>query len=297
MTKLNFLSATALLVFTAGSAVCATTTSFIVTVQAAHGSSVPSLNQHDVLASVSNQPTEITSWHALRDDPAGLELWILIDDGIDSRVGIQINDIRNFIRQKAPAIKVAIGYLRNGSVQTVQKPTTDHEAATKAIRLPVGMPGISGSPYIALADFLHRLPVSSQPREVVLISSGIDPYYGPGPQNPYLETAIHDAQKAGVPIHSIYFSSAGAAGRSYRQINWGQNDLSELSQETGGEFYWQGETNPVAFQPFFEDLNRRLSGQYVMSVEVPKARSFESLHLHTESVPVKLVNPSQVYAR
>jgi hypothetical protein len=130
----------------------------------------------------------------------------------------------------------------------------------------------------------------------VLISSGIDPYYGPGPENPYLQNAIHDSQKAGVPIHSIYFSSAGHAGHSYWQITWGQNDLSELSEETGGEFYWQGNSNPVAFQPYFQDLNRRLAEQYVVKLDVPKTHSgFERLRLHTESPRVTLVGPSQIY--
>ena len=73
-------------------------------------------------AQVSKQPAEIATWHLLRDDPAGLELWIMIDDGTDSRVGIQFNDIRAFIRQQPASVKVAIGYLRNGSVLTAQSP-------------------------------------------------------------------------------------------------------------------------------------------------------------------------------
>jgi hypothetical protein len=222
----------------------------------------------------------------------------MIDDGTDSRIGTQFNDIKAFIRQQPRTVKVAIGYLRNGSVVTAQKPTSDLEAAVKAIRLPYGIPGISASPYIALADFLHKLPAApAQPREIVLISSGVDPYYGPGPQNPYLQTAFNDAQKAGVPVYTIYYSGAGHAGHSYWQITWGQNDLSELSEETGAEFYWQGNSNPVALQPFFDDINRRYAGQYVMKLEIPKVHSgFERLRLRTESPHVTLVGPSQVYA-
>jgi hypothetical protein len=293
----KILTGVAVLALSAGAALAVTSAPLIVTAETPKSQPAPSLSEHDVIVHVNNQPAEITAWHALRNDPAGLELWIMIDDGTDTRIGTQFNDIKAFIRQQSREVKVAIGYLRNGSVVTAQKPTADHEAAVKAIRLPYGMPGISASPYIALADFLHKLPVAPpQPREIVLISSGVDPYYGPGPQNPYLENAFHDAQKAGVPIYTIYYSGAGHAGHSFRQINWGQNDLSELSEETGGEFYWQGNTNPVALQPFFDDINHRYAGQYVMSVEVPKTRSgFERLKLHTESPHVTVVGAQQVY--
>ncbi len=296
MTKL-ILNAAAFLALGIANAFAVTSASIIVTAEGPNSAPAPTLTLHDVIARVNNQPSGVVTWHALRDDPAGLELWIMIDDGTDSRIGTQFNDIKNFIRQQPPEVKVAIGYLRNGSVVAVQKPTKDREAAVKAIRLPYSMPGISASPYIALADFLHKLPaLPAQPREIVLISSGIDPYYGPGPQNPYLENAFNDAQKAGVLIYSIYYSSAGRAARTYRLINWGQNDLSELSEATGGMFFWQGNFNPVALQPFFDEINRRFAGQYVMSLDLPSLhRGFERLHLNAEPPPIKLVGPTQIY--
>ncbi len=295
--KHHIVVAATILSLAASSAFAVESSSVIVTAKAPKDAPAPVVTGHDVIARISNQVGTVTDWHALRDDPAGLELWIMIDDGTTSRIGVQFNDIREFIRQQSPSTKVAIGYLQNGSVRPVQKPTADHEAAAKALRLPTSIPGISASPYIALSDFLHKLPIAPvQPREIVFISSGIDPYYGPLPQNPYLESAIRDAQKAGVPVYSIYYSGDGRAGRSYRQVNWGQNDLSELSEETGGEFYWQGTSNPVALKPFFEDLNRRLAAQYVMRVDSAKPRpGFDRLRLNTESPQIKLVGPTQIY--
>jgi len=288
----------ALLALAAGSAF-ANGRPIIVTAEVPKDSASPALTGHDVIARVDKQVATVTQWHALRDDPSGLELWILIDDGTDSQIGNQFGDLRDFIRQQAPKTKVALGYLRNGSVQTVQKPSTDHEAAARALRLPSGIAGISASPYISLSDFIHHLPASPlQPREILLISSGVDPYYGPGPQNPYLETAIRDSQKAGVPVSSIYFSSAGHAGHSYWRINWGQNDLSQLSDETGGEFYWEGNSNPVALKPYLDRLNRRIAEQYVMALDLSQARSgFERLRLQTETPHVTLVGPSQIHTR
>ena len=276
----------------AGSVFALTSGEVLVTASAPGGATAPTLGAHDVLARVDNKAATVVSMRPLRD----AELWVVMDDGTSTLVGVQLRDIQNFIRQLPPSMAVGIGYARNGTVQKLQSPTTDREAAVKALRLPTGIPGISGSPYIALSDFLRHLPVGRQPREVVFISSGIDPYYGPGPQNPYLQDAIHNAQKAGVPVFSIYFSSAGRAGRSYRLINWGQNDLSELSDETGGEFYWQGDTNPVALEPFLKDVSRRMAKQYVMEVESPQGHSrFGRLDLRTEGLQVKLAAPHEVY--
>jgi len=299
MTKQLILTSTAFLALAVGSASAVTMSSVIVTAEASKSAPAPLITQQDVVAQVSKHPAEVATWHLLRDDPAGLELWIMIDDGTNSNVGIQFNDIKAFIRQQPREVKVAVGYLRNGSVMVAQAPSTDREAAVKAVRLPIAMPGISASPYIAVADFLHKLPaVPFQPREIVLISSGIDPYYGPGPQNPYLESAFNDAQKAGVPIYTIYYSSAGRSGRAFRQVNWGQNDLSELSEATGGKFFWQGNMNPVSLQPYFDEINRRYAGQYVMRLDVANVHhGFERLQLHTESSNVKLVGPLQVYVQ
>jgi hypothetical protein len=296
--KSQLLSAATLLSLAAASAFAITSNPVIVTVQAPKDAPAPAITAHDVVARVDNKPAAIAGWHALAEDPAGLELWIMIDEGTDTRIGVQFEDIRNFIRQQPPAAKVAIGYVRNGSVYAVQKPTTDHEAAAKAIRLPEAIPGISASPYIAIADFLHKLPRAPQPREIVLISSGIDPYYGPGPENPYLLNAMHDAQKAGVPVFSIYFASAGSLGRRYWNVNWGQNDLSELSEGTGGRLYWEGDHNPVSLKPFFDDVNHRIAEQYVMRLDVPGTHSgFDSLRLHSESPQITLVGPTQIYTR
>ena len=91
----------ALLALAAGSAF-ANGRPIIVTAEVPKDAAAPALTGHDVIARVDKQVANVTQWHALRDDPAGLELWILIDDGTDSQIGIQFNDLRDFIRQQAP---------------------------------------------------------------------------------------------------------------------------------------------------------------------------------------------------
>src|SRR5260370_32425270 len=99
-----------------------------------------------------------------------------------------------------------------------------------------------------------------------MITSGIDADYGPGPSTPYLDRAINAALREGVVVHSIYFSSAGHFGHSLWQINWGQNYLSQLAEETGGEFFWLGHSNPVSLATYLNDLNQHSRGQHLLTV-------------------------------
>jgi hypothetical protein len=132
-----------------------------------------------------------------------------------------------------------------------------------------------------------------------MISSGIDPLYGTGSLNPYLTRAIDAAQRAGTVVHSIYFGSAGHLGHSTWRINWGQNYLAQLSDETGGEFYWQGFSNPVSFAPYLNDLSQHLSNQHLLTFQAPRPAkpSFEQIKVTTEVPHVTLVAPSRVYVK
>jgi hypothetical protein len=269
----------------------------VVTVEGHKGTAPPEITGADVMVYENNHRQRVTNLVPLRDDRGGLQLWLLIDDGTDTSLGSQLDDLRKFVRDQPSTTQIGIGYLRNGTVETIQALTADHDRAAKAIRLPFGTPGISASPYLALIDLIHRWPDTSQAREVVLITSGIDPDYGPGPSNPYLSRAIDTAQRAGVVVYSIYFGSAGHAGHSYWQINWGQNYLSQLGDETGGEFYWQGASNPVSFAPYLSEISQRLKDQYLLTFEAAAEgkAGFQAIKLKTEIPHVTLVGPSKVY--
>ena len=130
-----------------------------------------------------------------------------------------------------------------------------------------------------------------------MVSSGIDPDYGSGPDNPYLNHAIDTAQRAGVVVYSIYFPTAGRFGRGYQLINWGQNYLSQLSEETGGEFYWEGNHAPVSLTPYLDNMNRRLNEQYLLTflAEPENKAGFQTIKLATEVPHVGLAGPRKVY--
>ena len=102
--------------------------------------------------------------------------------------------------------EIGLAYLRNGSATVVAPLTADHEHVAKALRLPLGQPGIAASPYMGISDLVKKWPARGARREVLLISSGIDPWSPPDPENPYLQKAIADAQRAGILVHSIYYA-------------------------------------------------------------------------------------------
>jgi hypothetical protein len=156
--------------------------------------------------------------------------------------------------------------MQNGIARIEQDLTSDHALAAKKLRLPMGIGGVNASPYFALSDLVKRWPASNGRREVVMVSSGVDRYYGGNDlQDPYLSAAIEDAQRAGILVSAIYSPGAGHFGHDYWQTYWGQLYLARLADETGGESYYIGFTGPpVAFAPFLTDLASRLNHQFLL---------------------------------
>jgi hypothetical protein len=268
----------------------------IVTVAGQENAPSPSLTADDVLVIQNKRHMQVTGLEPLRGE-SGLQLWVLIDDGSSTSLGTQLADIKNFVRAQPATVQIGIGYMRNGAVQMVQPLTLDHTLAANSMRLPAGIPGISASPYLALKDLIHKWPAGAAAREVLLVSSGIDPDYGSGPDNPYLSEAIDAAQRAGIVVYSVYYSAAGRSAQAYMQLFWGQNYLAQLSDETGGKLYWLGTENPVSMAPYLDDLSQRLSEQYLLTfLAKPESKpGFQSVKVATELPHVNLAGPSKVY--
>jgi hypothetical protein len=269
--------------------------SMIITTEAPHNQQPPVLHRDDVTVVQGKDRIRASDLVPEQGDQGALDLYILIDDGSDSRISLQYNDIRKFMTSQPASTRIGIGYLRNGSVQSTQELTSDHERAGKALRLPMGPPGIAASPYTALSDLIKKWPATQARREVLMISSGIDLYYGPGPDNPYLQSAISDAQRAGVLVYTIYYGAEGHLGHSYWRMNWGQNYLAQLSDETGGEAYWQGNINPVSFTPFLSDLSRKLNAQYRLTFEPHNGKGLERVKVTTEVKGIEIIAASRAW--
>ena len=87
-------------------------------------------------------------------------------------------------------MELLVGYMSNGRVAVEVPFTADHASAAAKIRLPLGMPGVSASPYFCLSDFVKRWPgtasddgvvIHGKARFVIMITNGVDPLQRLGP--------------------------------------------------------------------------------------------------------------------
>ena len=270
----------------------------VATVEARHGSNVPTITREDVMVYQGRDRDKVTEWLPLQGDHAGLELFILLDDSSNVSLGSQLEDIRQFILAQPVSTKIGIAYMQNGIAQVMQNLNSDHTLAAKALRLPLGSPGANASPYFSLGDLIKRWPENPERREVIMVTDGIDRYWGSGPDDAYVDTVIEQAQRAGVIVYAIYTPGEGHYGHSYWRTYWGQNYLSQLADETGGEgYYLTGSAPPVSFTPYLSDVSRKLNNQYLLTfiAKPQKKAGMERIKLQTEVPNAELVSADRVY--
>jgi hypothetical protein len=197
-----------------------------------------------------------------------MQLLLLLDDSARGTFNTELPTLRQFVTSLPASTEVSIAYMRNGTNQVVAKFTRNHETAAKAIRLVSGPGGADVSPYDSLSAAIKEWPAGAERREVIMIGSGIEGLGGGyNSDNPYVNRGIADAQRAGVLVYTIYTPAAGHFGHSFWRENWGQNFLSQLSDETGGESYMIGFGAPVSFQPFLRQITEQMQHQYLLTFE------------------------------
>jgi hypothetical protein len=271
----------------------------VVTVEPRHGSEAPAVNREDVMVYEGKDRDAVTEWVPAQGDRAALEVFVLLDDGSNASIGLQLEEIRKFMNRQPASTKIGVAYMQNGIAKIAQNLSDDHAQAAKALRLPMGIRGENGSPYFALSDLAKRWPQSSARREILLVSDGIDLYYGTGDlDDPYLSAAIDDLQRAGIEVSAIYSPGAGHLGHSYWQTYWGQLYLAQVADKTGGEAYDIGFAGPpVTFAPYLDDLTQRLTHQYFLAflAKPRKKAGWQQIKLRTEVSSADLVSADKVY--
>ena len=269
----------------------------VVTAEARHGTDVPVIKREDVTVNQGRERVQVTDWVPLEGEHAALQLFVLVDDASGATLGAQLEDLRRFILSQPPSTAIGVGYMRDGTVDILQNLTDDHALAAKALRLPLGTAGALASPYLSIGDLIKRWPESPVRREILMVSDGIDRFGGVGPANPYVDTAIEQAQRAGVIIYAIYATGIGHFGHTYWRFFWGQNYLSKVATETGGEAYFLGYDTPVSFSPYLDDLTRRLTHQYLLTflAKPGKKPGLQPVKVRTEVPNAELVAADMVY--
>jgi hypothetical protein len=264
----------------------------------------------DITAKVDNRLTPLLNLSAI--PPNGAQVALLIDDGLRTSVGRELNSLRAFITALPAGTEVFVGYMQNGRVvpgTDLSGFTADLATAAGSLHLPTGIPGSSASPYFCLSDFVKNWPSNAESltvqqtqrpihkaRFVLMITNGVDPYNGStsvlNQNSPYVDAAVTDAQRSGVPVYSIFFNDAGF-GRGRGSFS-GQSYLSELAEGTGGVAYYQGTGNPVSMAPYLKQFQQSIADTYVATFPVDVNKKMVSVKLATDLPKTKLRGPSQV---
>lgn len=269
--------------------------SIIASVEAKHGKEVPTIYKQDVRVLHGKDRFPVTDWTPCQNDQAGSELFVLVDDAVSSDIGLQFDDLKKFFNAQPANTAIGVGYARNGIAEIAQNLTRDHAQAAKALRLPIGF-GATASPYLSVTDLVKRWPQSTSCREILMVSSGIDFLQG-GPDDTYLLDSIDQAERAAIQVNAIYAEPIGHARHSFFRSTWGQNNLSRLTEETGGEFYIQGLTAPISYAPFLKEYADRMTHQFRLTflAKPPEKAGYQRIKLETEVSNAELVAQENVY--
>jgi hypothetical protein len=269
---------------------------------------VPPLNRENVRVRQGKNTLTVNEWIPGRGEQAAMQLFILIDDTNDTSLGSNLDELRTFIEAQPATTVVGLGYMRNTSVNILQNFTTDHAAVAKSVRLPLGSTGASDSAYLSLIALIKGWPQGNVRRQVLMITDGIDRLRGYGSETmrggfgmPYIsgdvDSASREAQRAGVIVHCLYTRGIGRATRNYWEVNNGQNSISKLSDETGGESFMLGMQNAVSFRPYLDQLQSIIDNQYYLVFEARpgKKSDLQRVKIDTEVPGVEIVAADNVW--
>jgi hypothetical protein len=284
-----------------------TPTQMLISVETKDAKTPVALAASSVMLKVDNKQTPVSTLTRVR--PNGAEVALLIDDGLRWSAGRELQDMQKFIQSLPAGTEVFVGYMQNGRVVPVQNFTTDFAAAAKALRIPQGLPGGSASPYLCLSDFVKRWPGAESdsdsmngpvaPRKarfVMMITNGVDPYNGStsilNQDSPYVAAAVTDAQRAGIPVYSIYFGDAGYRGG---QASFsGQSYLAQVADGTGGRTYYEGTGSPVSLSPYFKEFQQAIAETYIATFDAPGRKEFVNVKMSTNVPDAKLRAAAEV---
>lgn len=272
----------------------------VVTVLPKHEGALPaSVAGQDLSIKVDGKPARVTSWKPFQRPDNSLELVLLIDGSARSALGNQFDSIERFVKSLPPNTKAAIAYMQNGSAIFSGPLSADHAEVLRGLHLPAGSPGSSASPYFCLSDLAKHWPSTDREarREVVMVTDGIDLYHPElDMDDPYLQAAIADSVRARLVVYSIYWQGKGNAGGSSYLNNAGLNLLATVAQATGGKNFGTGLSNPVSFEPFFDELTRRFRNQYELGFvcSLNGKPQVESMKLKLSAPGTEVDSPRQV---
>ena len=255
----------------------------------------PPIAKDDVQLFQGKERKQIADWK--KGDE--LYLAILIDSAIDQTSGGQWDYLKEFISAQPANTFIALGYLQNNTTLVAQDFTQNKELVNKALRIPIGTAALGSSPYLSIIDMLKRWPNTGPRRSIVVITSGIDYFRGPGsgPIYPDTDPLIQRAERQNTNIWSIYYPSAGHRGRAFFLVNTAQINIDKVSEDTGAESYFLGYGTPVSIKPYLDEISTHLNNQYLLTFAGAGGSKgkFQSIKVKTELPDVEFMAPSAIF--
>lgn len=278
----------------------------------------PVLRPENVQVKQGKNALEVEQLVPARGDNAALQLFILIDDTLDPRVGSNLDEIRDFVSAQPASTVVGVGYMSNATFQVVQNFTADHAIAAKSLRLPRGRLSAMDSPYLSLMSLVKSWPQEKVRREVLVLSDGIDVLRGRSPMPSYTRTGMRPlpsqyptsssispdtdstsatCQRYGVIVYSIYAVGAGRLGRNAWEAQLGQSGIAKIAEETGGEYFSLGTSTAVSFKPYLERLQNIFLNQYyvVFQAAIGKKDGLQRVDISSNLPDVDLAAADNVW--
>jgi hypothetical protein len=243
----------------------------VITVLGPKFTAPPQYSKDDIAVTEGKEKFAVTNLVAAQGDKAKLELAIVVDEANNTSFGSQMKDLQDFINGQPATTAVGVFYANNGTVQALSQFTTDHAAAAKSIRLTLGNMGAYSSIYLSTMDLISRWPDNGGRREILLIADGIDRFRG-DPFSPDVTSTVDKAQTAGIMIHSLFCSGSGRYSRNMFRVNYGQSNLAQLTDGTGGESFFQGLQTPISFAPYLQQLDMILKNQSFLTFTTTRSK-------------------------
>lgn len=244
----------------------------------------------------------ILSIKSVSDTP--LSIAIVIQADLSSGFNLQLEDLKQFIRDLPSDTRIMIAYARGGSPEIRQRFTEDKELATRAIRIVSGSAAEAPrSPYSALAELMSRFDATPTGRRAVLLfSDGLDTSTGLSlasvTQSVDLDQAILRAQRRGAAVYSFYHPTTFSSRASSILTLGSQGALEKLANETGGRAFIHGTGEPVSYRSDFKDITMSLDRQFALTfLSTHMKKGYHKLKITSSNPEIKIVHPKGYYYR
>src|SRR6201988_5225249 len=191
-----------------------------------------------------------------------LNIAILIQDDLISRVGNELRVTKEFIRGLPEGSRVMVGYITSGTLQVRQPFTTDLNRAANSLRIPIASTSASAfNPYVEVIEAMKKFDTSWQGQKtMLLISDGLDTSRGfdatAAGHTLDIDRTIREANRRDISLFSFYAPSVGLTSASHLAASYGQSSLNRVSHDTGRKAFFQGTTGFVTFDSYFDRLRR-----------------------------------------